>query len=103
MAKTGQAAFDSGMRANESVPARKAKPKEKRGGVRRVSVEAGKSGHKVVIERHPLKQAAGKAPAAPTAADLPEEHYHSDLGEAKQQAVSAMDDMTDGSENDDEQ
>lgn len=91
MARTGQPAFDSGMRGREA-PAKRGKPEKKsKRPVKRVSIEKADTGHIVEVERHQPKP--GKGGGMPTAYEPNERHAHENPEDAKAHVNSLMDEM----------
>lgn len=86
MAKTGQPAYDSGMRGSETPKDKKKAAGGKRK-IKRISIEAAKTGHIVEVERHPKPAKANE----PLNFMGPERHAHS----SKQAAMTHVNDLMD--------
>jgi|SRR5579872_898322 len=103
MARVGVPAYDSGMRGKEAPSEKPRRARSKKGakrGVKRITIESGKTGHEVQIERHQPKPKIQDGVSSPVSYEEPEKHHYSDVGQAKEHVTSAMDELSDGSEED---
>lgn len=99
--KTGQAAYDSGMRGDREKPPG-LRPKSKDAGktpIKRISIERANTGHIVEVERHSPKQKPdkdGKMMPPYDFESLRERHAHADKESAMAHVGSLMDQMGEG-------